>query len=273
MYSSYELKNIFSIKTLYTSFEAIHETNFDFDGERHDFWEILIVTDGEVTVTAGSDVFLLKKGQAVLHEPMEFHRLVSSGNIPFSIIVFSFEAVNMPSYSSKIFELPDIKEAARVLKNIRESYETQGICVVNVNKGENINHQLALKNLETFILKTLLTQKDVIKPAKSRTAANYKNIINVMEEHLHENLSVADIARLCSMSEINLKKTFSMYAGMGVMNYFNSMKINEAINLLKAGMSVKETALSLGFLNQNYFSTVFKRITGHSPSDYKWSNH
>ncbi len=273
MYSGLPLKNIFSIKTLYTAFSERHETNFDFDGERHDFWEILIVTDGEVTVTAGSDVFLLKKGQAVIHEPMEFHRLVSTGNIPFSIIVFSFEATHMPSYHSKIFELSDIKEAAKVLRNIMDTYVTESKCVVDLNSPDQINHQLALKNLEMFVLKTLSTQKDIKKSVKSRTAANYTNIINVMEENIHENLSVSDIALLCNMSEINLKKTFSMYTGMGVMTYFNSMKINVAINLLKNGASVKETALNLGFLNQNYFSTVFKRMTGHSPSDYKWSNH
>ena len=273
MYPAYHLSNIFSINTLYTAFSESHKTTFDFDGERHDFWEILIVTDGQVTVTAGSDVFLLKKGQAVLHEPMEFHRLVSTDNTPFSIIVFSFSADNMPSYNSKIFELSDITSAAKTLDSITGAYEINEKCVTSIKHPENINYQLAVKALETFILYTVSTQKDIKKYVKSRSAANYTIIINIMEEIIHKNLSVLDIARLCSMSEINLKKTFSMYAGMGVMTYFNSMKINAAINLLKNGTSVKETAMNLGFLNQNYFSTVFKRMTGHSPSDYKWSNH
>lgn len=40
------------------------------------------------------------------------------------------------------------------------------------------------------------------------------------------------------------------------------------MDMLKSGMSVKETAAALGFANQNYFSTVFKRITGSAPTKY-----
>ena len=71
------------------------------------------------------------------------------------------------------------------------------------------------------------------------------------------------------MSEINLQKTFSRYAGVGIMEYFNRIKMRKATELLVEGLSVKETALKLGFHDQNYFSTMFKRITGHTPSKIK----
>ncbi|MBR2043868.1 MAG: AraC family transcriptional regulator [Clostridia bacterium] len=53
------------------------------------------------------------------------------------------------------------------------------------------------------------------------------------------------------------------------MEYFNNIKIRKAIEHLKEGFSVKETAIALGFSDPNYFSTVFKRITGNPPSFYK----
>ena len=71
------------------------------------------------------------------------------------------------------------------------------------------------------------------------------------------------------MSEVNLKKTFSKYLNIGVINYYNNLKINSAMTMLKDGMTVRETAEALGFANQNYFSTVFKRITGRTPSNYR----
>ena len=67
------------------------------------------------------------------------------------------------------------------------------------------------------------------------------------------------------MSNINLQKTFSKYAGVGVMEYFNRAKMQRATEVLRLGASVKEAALQVGFHDQNYFSTVFKRITGRSP--------
>ena len=77
---------------------------------------------------------------------------------------------------------------------------------------------------------------------------------------------MTELAFLCNMSAINLQKIFSRYAGVGVMEYFNRVKMRKATELLEEGLSVKETALRLGFHDQNYFSTVFKRIIGVAPS-------
>ena len=90
-----------------------------------------------------------------------------------------------------------------------------------------------------------------------------------MENNINTNLSVGEIAEMCHMSEVNLKKTFSRYSGMGVMAYFNNMKIKTAVKMIENGVSVKETAAALGFSNQNYFSTVFKRIMGSAPVYFK----
>jgi len=71
------------------------------------------------------------------------------------------------------------------------------------------------------------------------------------------------------MSKSNLSKIFLKYSGMGVISYYNQMKINYAIPMLKGNMSVKEVAEKLGFENQNYFCTVFKKIKGKAPSHYR----
>ena len=93
-------------------------------------------------------------------------------------------------------------------------------------------------------------------------------IVKVLENNIDQNLSVSDISKICNMSETNVKKTFSRYAGMGIMHYFNYIKMNAAISMLENGMSVNETAQHLGFSNQNYFSTAFKRVYGMSPLYY-----
>jgi transcriptional regulator GlxA family with amidase domain len=130
-------------------------------------------------------------------------------------------------------------------------------------------YQTAVKKLEIFILE-MISQKLIDDlPVKTKGAENYANAVRIMENNIDKNLSVSDIADMCKMSEIGLKKTFAKYSGMGVMAYFNRMKIAEATDMIKSGMSVRETALTLGFINQNYFSTVFKRIDGKAPSSYR----
>lgn len=263
-----ENKDCFQITALYTAFSQSLESDYYFPGECHNFWELVIVTEGEIGVTAGSNVLILKKNQAILHEPMEFHRLWSEGNSPASIIIFSFAANKMPKYSSKTFELTSPQTPAKLLSQIKDTFETSFINVTGFRKGNEIGATLAIKNLEILLLELVSQNLKTNTFVNSRIAKNYSNIINILEENQHRNLLISDIAKMCNMSEVNLKKTFSKYSGMGVMNYFNQLKIYSAIAMLRSGKTVCETANSLGFSNQNYFSTVFKRITGKAPSYY-----
>ena len=262
VFSTEEIRNVFQIKKIYTAFSKKCDSRFFFEGESHNFWEIVIVLDGEIGITSGNGIFLLEKGQAIIHAPMEFHRLWSEGGSCPEIIIFSFAALNVPEYSSKLFEVRNMEIPKRVLSEIEAAFVFNGGCVKKIKNSACLDSQIALKELEMFLLQTL-SQRSVQKVAKSTgTARNYNVIVTVLENNIDKSLSVADIARMCGMSEINLKKTFSKYAGIGVMQYFNHMKIAEATRLLKRGRSVKEIAALLGFLNQNYFSTVFKRIKG-----------
>ena len=269
MYKSVNVEEIFKINKIYTAFKSDYDSNYYFDGEYHNFWEIVIVTDGEIGVTAGSDVFVLKKGQAVIHEPMEFHRLWSEGSTRPEIIIFTFGAENMPHYSSKIFEIEDVFQADKILEDIQKGFGTADFQDVDGVKINGIKYQTAVKKLEIFILETISQKLIEDMPVKTKGAGNYAKAVSVMEENLEKNLSVSDIAKMCNMSEIGLKKTFSKYSGMGVMAYFNRLKIAEATDMLKRGISVREVSLNLGFLDQNYFSTVFKRIDGNPPSFYR----
>ncbi len=269
MYGKTDVRNFMKIKTLYTAFSQKHKIDYAFTGESHNFWEMVIVTDGEVGVTAGSDVFVLKKGQAIFHEPMEFHNLWSEGNSSPAIIIFSFSISDMPPLPSKIFEIESLSVPNDILVLIRSAFECSKINVTGIKRNQRLAAQIAIKNLELFILHTISQKQISVSTLNSRSAKNYSSIVNILENNLNKNLSVADIAKLANMSEVNLKKTFSCYSGVGVINYFNRLKVNAAIDMIKSGMSIKEISASLGFLNQNYFSTVFKRITGRPPTYYK----
>lgn len=65
-----------------------------------------------------------------------------------------------------------------------------------------------------------------------------------------------------------MNRLFKGKTGMTIMAYVNKLKIRESKVLLRTGMySVQKVAKQLGFANEFYFSRVFKKLEGHSPSE------
>ncbi|MBO5745680.1 MAG: AraC family transcriptional regulator [Clostridia bacterium] len=256
------------ITKVYTTYSWVFQPDYRFKGESHDFWELVCVTDGSISVAADNEIFELTAGQAILHNPMQFHNITVTGNSPTSVSVFTFSGENIPNIQNHVCEIPDISEIKALHELAFKNYDIKSGLIIKDIKTEGIDYLVYIKRLELLLIK-LATHCVKGQSNVSQKAKNYLFIVNTMVEHIGERLSVSDLAALCNMSVINLQKSFSYYAGVGVMEYFNRQKMRYAAELLRSGASVREAALSVGFQDQNYFSTVFKRITGHTPSSVK----
>ena len=265
MYRVLTVKDNPKITGVYTAFSKTFGPEFKFKGEIHDFYELVCVTEGTISVAADNKIFSLKKGQAILHPPMQFHNITAMGNENSSIIVFSFSGEDIPNLQNKVFEIGNISETKSLLELAKKHYVIRHKFSLKEPVNSGLEHLIYVKNLELFLI-NLANNNEETNRSHSHSAENYSFIIKTINDNLDKRLSVTELATLCNMSSINLQKTFSKYAGVGVMEYFNRIKMQKAIELLENGKSVKQTALLLGFGDQNYFSTVFKRITGNSPS-------
>lgn len=267
------VERMIEIESPVTFFNSVLEYDHYFPGESHDFWEIVCILSGKTGVTADKDVYLLESGNAIVHEPMEFHSIWSEKGTAPEIVILTFYAKKMPKLKGRIFRFtPELsKKLRRMAAEAKDifTYQDGTIELLSVRCGKEMEASLMLSRFDCVIHEILATQNEGITGHQSQSAKNYGYILSVLEQNVSEKLTVNEIAHLCNMSESNLKKIFFKFAGCGVMHYFNFMKVKKAAELISNGFSVKESANKVGFTDQNYFSTVFKRITGTSPTKYK----
>ena len=272
-YIELPVKKSFSIKSLFTAFKETFPVGYRFVGEVHNFWELVFVVDGAVGICAGKKIMTLHAGEAILHKPMEFHRIWSEGKNPPTVIIISFDVGKMPKLNNRLFDFTDEDrvELDGVLENIRSSFICSSYRVRSIDPENEVIAELAVRRLEMFVLKVITMRgktSAIDNENASKSAQTFSEIVVFLEENLHKKLDVDDIAAGCEISRSNLKKIFAKYSGIGIMAYFNTMKVREAKLLLESGKSVHECAVTLGFTDQYYFSTVFKRITGMPPSKF-----
>ena len=100
------------------------------------------------------------------------------------------------------------------------------------------------------------SQKDVIKDYIDR---NYK-----------KDISAKDVAGILGYSDVYFSKVFKQLFDDNFVNYLTKIRIDRAKVLLKdVSFNIKEVGKSVGYADSNYFTKVFKRSIGMSPSEYR----
>ncbi len=101
---------------------------------------------------------------------------------------------------------------------------------------------------------------------KNHIVSDVKKYIN---SHTHDKLTLNEVAAIFGISPSYLSQLFSKYNDTGFNEYINICKIEEAKRLLKSeNLKVYEVADILNFGSEFYFSKVFKKIQGVTPSEY-----
>lgn len=91
-----------------------------------------------------------------------------------------------------------------------------------------------------------------------------------IRKHYRENLNLSDLADKYHFNHSYLTKTFKKQKGISPLKLINSLRIEDAKELLKnEELSVREISEMLGFSNQHYFSRIFKEMAGQPPLEYR----
>ena len=122
-----------------------------------------------------------------------------------------------------------------------------------------MNYAEGLFSLQQIKLQEQIDSEDIIIRAK-----------RYIDENYHENIDRNDVAAVAFVTPNYLSKLFKSSMNMNLREYINQLRIEEAKRLLlSTSMSVSEIASYVGYFNISYFSTVFHKIVGVSPFDWR----
>jgi AraC-like DNA-binding protein len=168
----------------------------------------------------------------------------------------------------KIFRLSNtpvlsrFKEAGRILSEIQQEIFNQ-----QIGYTTRTNHLID----ELFIL---IARKLTL---QSNTHRDFPQTFMNLEQSLRKNLShnwtVEEMAAMVGLGTTTFTEKVKSYSGFSPLNYLITIRISEAIKLLKKNeLSVTDIALDTGFYSSQHFATTFKKLTGYTPSDFRKIN-
>ena len=282
-------EKIFHIEKIITIFYMEFSKDFHYEGERHDFWEMVYIDKGEMVCTADNNRFTLKSGEMTFHKPNEFHNLSGDNQSAPNVSILTFECKSraMKHFEGKIFRL-DAEE-----KSLLSMLFAEGLSCFKLAdesnpllqklepiEGAPFGSSQMTKNLLEIFLIRLCRNTDVTTKKHRRSYQidgvdvpyNVKEILDVLQKNVYGRLTVKDVAKAVGKSESTVKQLFDQYRKGGMIQYYNSLKIAEAKKLIREGhYNFTQISDLLHFDNPQYFSKCFKKFTRKTPGEYKRS--
>lgn len=134
--------------------------------------------------------------------------------------------------------------------------------VIQIQNATDIKEKKALKSI---------TSDKINLSAQSRQEHVCTATINYIHQHYQDNtLCLNEIANNVHISPAHLSALFKKQRQQNISDVITDIRIETACNLLKnTNLSLKEISAKVGYSNQYYFSSCFKKKTGQTPSSYR----
>lgn len=283
----YPLTMEFAVDKLYTFHYYELSKSFYTTGERHDFWELVYVDRGELDLFMDSKRVRLKQGDLVFYAPNVFHGGGAADSAVNAMIVsFESKATCLNILGNKVLQLQ--KDEQYLLSELlKEGFATfdppiDTLFYPYLDKREEspFGCEQMIKNyLELLLTKLVRRCLDgsesggdkliSVVPYDTRKSELLEKIKHYMKERIGDPLTFEQVCADFLMGKTQLKALFKEMTGIGMIQYFNHLKIEEAKSMIRAERyNYTEIAQRLGYSSIHYFSSSFKKAVGMTPSQY-----
>lgn len=164
---------------------------------------------------------------------------------------------------------------------------TSSICGAFECVGNNSKYSIDY-NFNSFL--AILTKCETVDEIRSRFYDMFSHVLSIVEEkknskydllvnkvigiinqdYADEKLCLNSLASDIGLSPGYLGKLFKTYTSNSVSDYINRIRVENASKLLEASsMSISDISSKIGFNNNNYFYTIFRKAFGVTPSEYR----
>ncbi len=280
VYYRHLLKSAIKVQKILTVDYFKWKPAYNYPTETHDFWEFCYIDKGNITYKMQDFSVLLKQDDCFFLPPGVPHWMESDRNTPADIVFLCFECRSPLMDTLARVKVHITGNDKLLLKNLLAEYDgtfylSDSGKLVPIAKPNIGGEQCMQMYLELLIISILRKQtKEEGTPPLIIIENDIDKITNLVIKEinnmLYEKFSIEKICEAVHYSRSYISHAFKKEMGKSIVTYCNECKIAEAKKLLKKpGTSVTQVSEKLNFTNLHYFCSLFKKITGTTPSAYK----
>ena len=249
----------------------------------HAGYELLFLLEGATAYEfTNHDTVELHGGHFLVVPPGGVHRGVHNVRSPSTIFGLALNTSRRVDWKGTTFTDADMKRVSMALEKGSRSVHPFSPALrwlVRRLAEETANYLTHSQSIEiATMIRALIcavlveAMRQMINPP-TKPKEFVSAAITYLRKHLHDPVRMSDLVRHVGFSRARLFDIFKAQTGLTPNHYLQRLRIEKAQEQLKkTKLSVTEIAHETGFSSGQYFSTVFGRYTGLSPSSFRKAN-
>lgn len=250
----------------------------------HDEMEALIVAEGSITLAVGSKKMKLEQGDSAFINSNCLHACWAAGSGPCRIRSFVFQPRFVGGSHESIFwqkyvlPVSQNKSLSCVLIDGSEPWHMDAVHYLSFawencekeTEGFEIKMRYGLSMLICLIADHSKARAQKIPPRMMRDDDRIKVMIEYVQNHYGEEISVGDLADSAMISESECLRCFHGMLGITPIQYVKQFRIQKAEELLRTtDMKVADIAGECGFPDTSYFIKTFRKMKEVTPNQFR----
>lgn len=224
-----------------------------------EYYAVVYVLDGETEYLVDNHKYIVKKDDIVVFPPKAMRSGKTNPENPWSFITILFRMETNEAAANYF------NKSIMIIKNKNDSIRKKFLDGSGAWIGKNPLYQIKCNYLTTEILyQMILSEMPYHKVPHIKKLEKARKMI---QDNFRNDISVEELAASIGLSTSYFRRLFHEAYGTAPMQYIMDLRIENARDLLLSGeVNVTEAANLSGFDDIYYFSALFKRKTGSTPS-------
>ncbi|MDX8338885.1 AraC family transcriptional regulator [Draconibacterium sp. IB214405] len=254
--------------TLYPPKEHPSEYYFEWKNGRilHEF-QLNYITEGTGVFENSYGKFQIKPGSLIIIFPNEWHRYRPLKKTGWVENYVGFNG----HIADQLLKHPTFSSRQPVIQcGIREDIIDSHLKIIDLVEKERPGYQQIASGMVVKLLGYIVS-------VEKRKGFSGKQISKVIEEvrflmrqNADQEFDLEELARKHNVGYSYFRKMFKKYTGVSPGQYHLQLRIIRAKELLiSTDKSIKEISLELGFQTIHYFSLIFKKKVGLTPTEFR----
>lgn len=243
-----------------------------------DFVELSFITSGSTDYLIDDKKYTLKKGQVLISNPGVYHKELFDINTNCRELHIGLS--NISQFNSNMKDYIDIGDT-NILTLNKYKDEILKCCdeIVEEQKNSNLAYPFMLK---AIVMKLLILLHREIEVDTSETTnhdftfkyrekkALVENITSYLSKNYVNDISLETLSKNMYLSSVYISKIFKDIMGDSPINYLIRIRLSKAKELLEqSNLPIKTVAKMVGYSDPYYFSKLYKKYYGISPTKAK----